>query len=173
MTGQTELALIFHATTWAGIRKDVKAGCRCCGPATLRLLWLGDKGGRFWVEGGSVHIQTQQTHWCHILCQYTKVFLFFFSTPTEESGLFNIMKPQQEPAGLCSSIWRRRQWLQEHTLDPSNWLWQQREMDKWETPPEWPDDWNEETCSESQRSVEKSSFVFLPWVTLFTALLLL
>lgn len=103
-----------------------------------------------------------------------RFFCFFSSTPTEESGLFNIMKPQQEPAGLCSSIWRRRQWLQEHTLDPSNWLWQQREMDKWETPPEWPDDWNEETCSESQRSVEKSSFVFLCLGSLFiTALLLL
>lgn len=80
-------------------------------------------------------------------------------------------------------------------LDPSNWLWQQREMDKWETPPEWPDDWgrNEETCSESQSSVGKWSFRsmcfifsnqglglrvtmhlfwFLLWVTLVTALLL-
>lgn len=159
MLGQSESALTFHASAWAGVRKDVKPGSWCCGPATRRLLWLHDKGGRFWVEGGSVHVQTQQTNWCHISCQYSKVF---FSTPTEGSSLFNIMKPQREPAGLCSSIWRRHQLLQGCTLDPSNWLWQQHETDKWETPPEWPDDWgrNEETCSESQSSVGKVKLSF-------------
>lgn len=151
----------FHATTWAGVRKDVKPGRWCCGPATRKLLWPQDKGGRFWVEGGSIHIQTQQTNGCHISCQYSKgFFVFFFPTPTEWSSLFNIMKPQREPAGLCSGIWHGHRRLQGCALDPSNWLWEQREMDKWETPPEWPDDWgrNEETCSESQSSVEKPGF---------------
>lgn len=144
-------SFFFHGTTWGGVRKEVKPGRWCCGPATRRLLWPQDNRGRFWEEGGSVHIQTQHTNGCHILCQYSKVF-FFLSTPTEGSSLFNIMKPQREPAGLCSGIWHHHRWLQGRALDPGNWLWQQREMDKWETPPEWPDGWgrNEETCSVSE-----------------------
>lgn len=140
-------------------RKDMKPGCRCCGPATLRLLWLHGSGAgrtRPHTEGTCTHIQTQRSNWCHISCQYSKFFLS--STPTKGSSLFNIMKPQREAAGWCRSIWRRHRWLPGHTLDPSNWLWRQREMDKWEAPPEWPDDWgrNKEACWASHGNPEES-----------------
>lgn len=106
-------------------------------------FWRRADASTYW---GHMHIQTQRSNWCHISCQYSKFFLS--STPTKGSSLFNIMKPQREAAGLCRSIWRRHRWLPGRTLDPSNWLWRQREMDKWEAPPEWPDDWgrNEEAC---------------------------
>lgn len=144
----------YFLNAWPGVRKDMRSGPRW-GPATEPSL--AKAAGSGWrVEASTccmhTHIQTQETNWCHILCQYTT--FFFLSTPTKRSSLFNIMKPQWEPAGLCSSIWRLHRWLPGHTLDPSNWLWQQREMDKWEAPPEWPEDWgrNEETCSVSREN---------------------
>lgn len=118
--------------------------------------------GRRWTrphtEGTCVYKHSGPTG--HISCQYSK-FFSFSSTPTTGSSLFKIMKPQREPAGLCRSIWPRHRRLPGRTLDPSNWLRRQHEMDKWEAPPEWPDGWrrNEEACLVSHESFSVLCFV--------------
>lgn len=118
-------------------------------------------GGRVHILKAHGHTNTADQLVSHLV-PVQQVFFSFSSTPTTGSSLFKIMKPQREPAGLCRSIWRRHRWLPGRTLDPSNWLRRQHEMDKWEAPPEWPDGWgrNEEACLVSHESFSVTCFVF-------------
>lgn len=87
-----------------------------------------------------------QTNWTKCqscfptVCQSSIFFLSrFFPYQVEKAVCLILWWPCWDAAGLCSSIWRHCWCLPVLNLAGNNLVEQQREVDKWGAPPEWPD----------------------------------